>query len=116
MTCIAWNHAVEDPFMFATGSHDGGVRIWTQPEEDPPDTDEDENGAVPVRSASPFDMERTDSPLTQAEFDAIDALRQHDSTARRQNSLRQDSLTTTSEFSVTTPRERTVTFGQSDES
>ena len=30
LTCIAWNHAVE-PFMFATGSHDGGVRIWTTP-------------------------------------------------------------------------------------
>ncbi|KZT69194.1 WD40 repeat-like protein [Daedalea quercina L-15889] len=30
LTCIAWNAAVE-PFMFATGSHDGGVRIWTTP-------------------------------------------------------------------------------------
>jgi hypothetical protein len=29
LTCIAWNAAAEDPFMFATGSHDGGVRIWT---------------------------------------------------------------------------------------
>jgi hypothetical protein len=29
LTCIAWNHAAEDPFMFATGSHDGGVRIWS---------------------------------------------------------------------------------------
>ncbi|KAJ7906089.1 hypothetical protein B0H13DRAFT_2194387, partial [Mycena leptocephala] len=29
LTCIAWNHAAED-LMFATGSHDGGVRIWTQ--------------------------------------------------------------------------------------
>ncbi|PFH48709.1 hypothetical protein AMATHDRAFT_196130 [Amanita thiersii Skay4041] len=31
LTCIAWNHAAEDPFMFATGSHDGAVRIWTNP-------------------------------------------------------------------------------------
>jgi WD40 repeat protein len=31
MTCIAWNPAV-DPFMFATGSHDGSVQIWTTPE------------------------------------------------------------------------------------
>ncbi|EIN08602.1 hypothetical protein PUNSTDRAFT_88042 [Punctularia strigosozonata HHB-11173 SS5] len=31
LTCIAWNHASDDPFMFATGSHDGGVRIWTKP-------------------------------------------------------------------------------------
>ncbi|KAI8972801.1 WD40 repeat-like protein [Trametes punicea] len=30
LTCIAWNHAW-DTFMFATGSHDGGVRIWTTP-------------------------------------------------------------------------------------
>jgi WD40 repeat protein len=28
LTCIAWNPAA-DPFMFATGSHDGAVRIWT---------------------------------------------------------------------------------------
>ena len=28
MTCIAWNPAA-DPFMFATGSHDGSVQIWT---------------------------------------------------------------------------------------
>ncbi|KAH9941858.1 WD40 repeat-like protein, partial [Epithele typhae] len=30
LTCIAWNHAWET-FMFATGSHDGAVRIWTSP-------------------------------------------------------------------------------------
>lgn len=34
LTCIAWNAAVE-PFMFATGSHDGGVRIWTTPSSHP---------------------------------------------------------------------------------
>ncbi|KAH9996706.1 WD40-repeat-containing domain protein [Russula compacta] len=28
LTCVAWN-SVADPFMFATGSHDGAVRIWT---------------------------------------------------------------------------------------
>jgi hypothetical protein len=31
LTCIAWNPAVEDPFMFSTGSHDGAVHIWTTP-------------------------------------------------------------------------------------
>jgi WD40 repeat protein len=31
MTCIAWNPAA-DPFMFATGTHDGTVQIWTTPE------------------------------------------------------------------------------------
>ncbi|KAN0131941.1 WD40 repeat-like protein [Lactarius tabidus] len=30
MTCIAWNPAA-DTFMFATGSHDGTVQIWTTP-------------------------------------------------------------------------------------
>ena len=30
MTCIAWNPTA-DPFMFATGSHDGTVQIWTTP-------------------------------------------------------------------------------------
>lgn len=28
VTCVAWNPAA-DPFMFATGSHDGTVRVWT---------------------------------------------------------------------------------------
>jgi WD repeat-containing protein 26 len=33
LTCIAWNHALEerDGFMFATGSHDGAVKVWTSP-------------------------------------------------------------------------------------
>jgi len=30
LTCIAWNNAADDPFMFATGSHDGGVKVWTR--------------------------------------------------------------------------------------
>ncbi|CAA7264399.1 unnamed protein product [Cyclocybe aegerita] len=34
LTCVAWNHAAEDPFMFAAGSHDGGVRIWTRHPDD----------------------------------------------------------------------------------
>ncbi|KAF5311124.1 hypothetical protein D9619_008077 [Psilocybe cf. subviscida] len=34
LTCIAWNHAATDPFMFATGSHDGGVRVWTRHPDD----------------------------------------------------------------------------------
>jgi len=34
MTCIAWNPAA-DPFMFATGSHDVSVHIWTTPEKAP---------------------------------------------------------------------------------
>ena len=30
LTCIAWNHAAPT-VMFSTGSHDGGVKIWTAP-------------------------------------------------------------------------------------
>jgi hypothetical protein len=30
LTCLAWN-TTADRFMFATGSHDGAVRIWTSP-------------------------------------------------------------------------------------
>jgi WD40 repeat protein len=35
LTCIAWNHAVDDPFMLATGYHDGTVIIWTKPKDNP---------------------------------------------------------------------------------
>lgn len=64
LTCIAWNHAAEDPFMFATGSHDGAIRIWTRP------SYHDEAEGV-VRTASPFEMEdieRTDSPIPQPDY------------------------------------------------
>ncbi|KAJ7185449.1 hypothetical protein C8R46DRAFT_1060616 [Mycena filopes] len=111
LTCIAWNHAAEDPFMFATGSHDGGVRIWTKPEllEETRDSSlrlgsgegpGEDGGQIMVRSASPFDMDRTDSPLTQAEFEAVSALRRRESTS-------------TSEAS-TPQRERTVVFAEDE--
>ena len=29
LTCIAWNGAVDNVFTFATGSHEGSVRVWT---------------------------------------------------------------------------------------
>ncbi|KAG6901760.1 hypothetical protein C0995_008235 [Termitomyces sp. Mi166 len=51
LTCIAWNHAAEDPFMFATGSHDGAVRIWTTR----PDDDLGEENSV-VRTDSPVEF------------------------------------------------------------
>lgn len=38
LTCIAWNYGTDDTFMFATGSHDGGVRLWSTAA--PPPTDE----------------------------------------------------------------------------
>ncbi|KAG2337636.1 WD40 repeat-like protein [Suillus weaverae] len=31
LTCVAWNHSADDPFMLATGSHDGTVHIWRTP-------------------------------------------------------------------------------------
>ncbi|KAF9051401.1 hypothetical protein BJ165DRAFT_1448497 [Panaeolus papilionaceus] len=41
LTCIAWNPAAEDPYMFATGSHDGAVRIWTRHQEIEHNNDKD---------------------------------------------------------------------------
>ncbi|TFK73519.1 WD40 repeat-like protein [Pluteus cervinus] len=78
LTCIAWNHAAEDPFMFATGSHDGAVRIWTKAPEDraTSPTSEDE---LPPRSQSPapyVDHEpRTESPqpMNRYEYDPLQA-------------------------------------------
>ncbi|KAH0836398.1 WD40-repeat-containing domain protein [Lanmaoa asiatica] len=29
MTCIGWNNGTDEPMMFATGSHDGTVRVWS---------------------------------------------------------------------------------------
>lgn len=34
LTCIAWNNAADDPYMFATGSYDGGVKVWTRQQSD----------------------------------------------------------------------------------
>ncbi|EAU89752.2 hypothetical protein CC1G_07477 [Coprinopsis cinerea okayama7 len=63
MTCLAWNHSADDPFMFATGSHDGAVRIWTRLGSEV---------EVPVHDTRPtipfplpyykYAIERTDSP------------------------------------------------------
>ncbi|KDQ32012.1 hypothetical protein PLEOSDRAFT_1035373 [Pleurotus ostreatus PC15] len=80
LTCIAWNHAADDPFMFATGSHDGAVRLWSQHPEAPldqehlPDDDYDTrlmDGTLP-RSSSPleFDLERPDSQATHHDYDS----------------------------------------------
>jgi len=32
MTCIGWNNGMDEPMMFATGSHDGTVRVWSTAE------------------------------------------------------------------------------------
>lgn len=41
LTCIAWNNAASDPFMFASGCHDGTVHIWSKPPNSPNDAPED---------------------------------------------------------------------------
>jgi WD40 repeat protein len=79
MTCIAWNSAAEDPFMFGTGSHDGAVRIWSSP---PGASTQDEHSqsqgkTIPIivtGTLSPFDSDveyhRTDSPVPHMESDS----------------------------------------------
>ena len=57
LTCVAWN-PLADPFMFATGSHDGAVRIWTslnQPSPYPEFSFQSEagGGGVTPRTRSP---------------------------------------------------------------
>lgn len=37
LTCIAWSHAATNPFIFASGNHDGTVRIWSKPTNSPVD-------------------------------------------------------------------------------
>ncbi|KAI0676285.1 WD40 repeat-like protein [Trametes maxima] len=74
LTCIAWNH-MWDTFMFATGSHDGGVRIWTTPahisgsiESSAAVSRETTNPTNTPRTLSPgpYDVDyRTDSPTPQ---------------------------------------------------
>lgn len=73
LTCIAWNHAEDNPFMFATGSHDGALRIWTKLHDRRPSISALEASIPFTRSSSPDDMDdlpRTESPLTQHEFES----------------------------------------------
>ena len=67
LTCIAWNHAADNPYMFATGSHDGSVRVWTKIPKEPPFTDLtfefDANAEFPSQSLYKFP--RSSSPLPQ---------------------------------------------------
>ncbi|KAI0355885.1 WD40 repeat-like protein [Trametes cingulata] len=82
LTCIAWNHAW-DTFMFATGSHDGGVRIWTTPahisgsiESSAASSRSSTNPANTPRTMSPapYDADyRTDSPTVQLSPESQDS-------------------------------------------
>lgn len=74
LTCIAWNHAFEDPYMFATGSHDGAVRIWTKrPEEEISD------------HASEPCFAGTDIPRTSSPFELLEHEKRSDNLATRQD-------------------------------
>jgi WD repeat-containing protein 26 len=71
LTCIAWNPAAEDPFMFGTGSHDGAVRIWSSPPSSQNEQDQQQYGStipdIVTEDSSTFDSDveydRTDSPV-----------------------------------------------------
>lgn len=68
LTAIAWNPASESPFMFATGSHDGAVRIWTStsPQKDPrPELRAMQEESQDRVSTFGSDISRTDSPVPQ---------------------------------------------------
>ena len=81
LTCIAWNPAAEDPFMFGTGSHDGAVRIWSSPPLGTSTQDghsQSQGKVVPTilttEDSSPFDSDveyhRSDSPIQHLEYDS----------------------------------------------
>ncbi|KAE9393814.1 WD40 repeat-like protein [Gymnopus androsaceus JB14] len=74
LTCIAWNNAEDNPLMFATGSHDGAVRIWTTLAEQRSSISALEATLPFIRGPSPSDMEdmpRTEIPLTPQEFESL---------------------------------------------
>ncbi|KAL1743517.1 hypothetical protein HDZ31DRAFT_64939 [Schizophyllum fasciatum] len=87
LTTLGWNYAVDDPFMFAVGSHDGAVRIWTKPNPASlvvtlPPLDSPRSVLQPniarqrSRSISPYPeitMSRTESPVSQDYESFVDA-------------------------------------------
>lgn len=57
--------------MFATGSHDGALRIWSQPADDP---GEPQSPTTIPRSRSPFhfgEMSRSSSPVFQDDTESL---------------------------------------------
>ncbi|EMD35391.1 hypothetical protein CERSUDRAFT_116166 [Gelatoporia subvermispora B] len=124
LTCIAWNHAV-DPFMFATGSHDGAVKIWTTPPADHvplhPQDDSTSSSRVGTNgrntprtnSPSPYDIGvRTESPSVQSAFGSRDVLDQASSPI--QEELRASgSISRSQSMSQKAATEKSVTFSES---
>ena len=96
LTTLGWNYAVDDPFMFAVGSHDGAVRIWTKPNPNNlvvtlPSVDSPRDVLVPSvsrqrsRSISPYPeitMSLTDSPVSQDYESFVDAETDHPAQGR----------------------------------
>jgi WD40 repeat protein len=122
LTCLAWNPAAENPFMFAAGSHDGAVRIWSSPL--PATNNQNEGSSSQLNTESPIQSHaqpHTD-PFTQVfggnygiGNHAIEALSPLDSDVeyRRSESpaqLESDSHHTHSGASKGSSRERTVAF------
>lgn len=79
LTCIAWNPAAEDPYMFAAGSHDGAVRIWTRHHEIEHDDDDDNMAltleATPTNRDGPTEFPSvhrvfTASPYQMSDYNA----------------------------------------------
>ena len=67
LTCIAQNHAADNPFMFATGSHDRAFRVWTKP----PDDSAPGNGDVfPHTSSFKLDRHGPEDGLTQQDIES----------------------------------------------
>ncbi|KAF8648232.1 hypothetical protein AX16_006314 [Volvariella volvacea WC 439] len=61
LTSMCWNHATEHSFMFATGGHDGAVKIWTKPTDRPQyAASQAESEEEPVRTHSPVSMEENE--------------------------------------------------------
>jgi len=72
MTCLAWNRAHDKPFMFATGSYDGTVRIWTKrphgSDDDPDNLENFDLGRNIPQTYSSFELDpRMDSTHPQPE-------------------------------------------------
>ncbi|KAG2136654.1 WD40-repeat-containing domain protein [Suillus clintonianus] len=101
LTCIAWNHASDNPFMFATGSHDGAVRLWT--------TANDYRPSESTRRLFPVTAQSTPHSLTPCSPSPVD-------TGVRMNSAGMQLGEYTSEPLTLTPvedsgqRDRFVTF------
>ncbi|PPQ66008.1 hypothetical protein CVT24_011952 [Panaeolus cyanescens] len=74
LTCIAWNPAADDPYMFAAGSHDGAVRIWTRHQEIEVDDDNMALAleATPTNRDGPHDIPSVHRVFTASPYQISD--------------------------------------------